>query len=178
MRKALIFLATITAVLALPLAAQSTRPLDPAPQSASPAEAVQGTTPPPGQGARRAATANEIMMARWVPPHALDRGDIPGAGWWSSQCRRCAARLRVCNLAKRTRVDPRATLFRPARYPSCPWTRMRRSSRAGSTSMPTSIVSRLQDPGTCGQAVTLPHHDPRRRRRQVKDITRMKRAVP
>ena len=118
MRKALSFLALITALVALPLSAQPTRPLDrPAAGPLSPAEAVQGTAPAaPGQAQGVALTATDVNA--WLDgfvPYAISRGDIPGAVVVVVKDGQIVAQrgYGFANLAKRTRVDPRSTLFRP-----------------------------------------------------------------
>jgi len=118
MRKALSFLAVISAVLALPLAAQSTRPLDrAAAEPLSPVEAVQGTTPTaPGQVQGVPLTATDVNA--WLDgflPYALARGDIPGAVVVVVSDGQIVAQrgYGFADIAKRTRVDPRSTLFRP-----------------------------------------------------------------
>ncbi len=118
MRRALSFLALITAVLALPLSAQSTKPLSPATaEPLSPTEAVQGAVPTaPGQVQGVALTATDVNA--WLDgfmPYAMARGDIPGAVVVVVKDGQVVAQrgYGFSDVAKRTRVDPRATLFRP-----------------------------------------------------------------
>ncbi|HEX8256369.1 MAG TPA: serine hydrolase [Allosphingosinicella sp.] len=118
MRKALSFLAIVGAALALPLAAQSLRPLSPtAAQPMSPAEAVQGNAPTaPGQVLGAPLTAADVNA--WLDgfmPYALARGDIPGAVVVVVRDGQVLAQrgYGYADLATRKRIDPRTTLFRP-----------------------------------------------------------------
>jgi CubicO group peptidase (beta-lactamase class C family) len=118
MRRALSFLAIITAVLALPLSAQPTKPLSPATAAPlSPAEAVQGTAPiAPGQVQGVPLTAADVNA--WLDgymPYALARGDIPGAVVVVVRDGQVVTQrgYGFADVAKRKRVDPRTTLFRP-----------------------------------------------------------------
>jgi CubicO group peptidase (beta-lactamase class C family) len=123
MRKALSLLAVMMAMLALPLSAppvsaQSLKPLNPAtaePMSA--AEAVQGTVrSAPGQIQGAPLTPADVNA--WLDgfmPYALARGDIPGAVVVVVKDGQVIAQrgYGYADIAKRIRVDPRTTLFRP-----------------------------------------------------------------
>ena len=109
-RKALAFLAVIAATLAIPSAAQQGQPL-------SPAEAVQGTAAvAPGQVQGVALTAPDVNA--WLDgflPYAMARGDIPGAVVVVVKDGQVLAQrgYGYADVAKRKRVDPAATMFRP-----------------------------------------------------------------
>lgn len=110
MRKALSFLAAIAAMLAIPLAAQQTRPL-------SPAEAVQAAAPvAPGQQRGVALTAADLNA--WLDgflPYAMARGDIPGAVVVVVKDGQIVAErgFGFADVASKRRVDPATTMFRP-----------------------------------------------------------------
>lgn len=119
MRKVFSFLAAITAILALPLSAQPTSP-PLATRSAnplSPAEAVQSASVQvPGQIQGAPLTAADVNA--WLDgflPYALARGDIPGAVVVVVKDGQVVTQrgFGYSNVAKRTPVDPRTTLFRP-----------------------------------------------------------------
>jgi CubicO group peptidase (beta-lactamase class C family) len=109
-RKALAFLAVIAATLAIPSAAQQGQPL-------SPAEAVQGTAAvAPGQVQGVELTATDVNA--WLDgflPYAMARGDIPGAVIVVVKDGQVVAQrgYGYADVAKRKRVDPAATMFRP-----------------------------------------------------------------
>src|SRR5918997_750745 len=118
MRKALSFLTVIVAMLALPLSAQPTTPLSPAAeQPLSPAEATQGSVQlAPGQVQGAQLTAADVNA--WLDglmPYSLARGDIPGAVVVVVKDGQVLTQrgYGFANVAKRQKVDPRTTLFRP-----------------------------------------------------------------
>lgn len=119
MRKALSFLALAVGVLALPLSAQPTKPLNPIKpsQPLSPAEAAQtGSEVAPGQVQGTPLTAVDVNA--WLDgflPYSLAKGDIPGAVVVVVKDGQIVTQrgYGFADVAKGKRVDPQTTLFRP-----------------------------------------------------------------
>jgi CubicO group peptidase (beta-lactamase class C family) len=166
MRKALSFLAAITAILALPLSAQSTNaPLgSPVRQPLSPAEAVQsGSVQVPGQVQGAPLTAADVNA--WLDgflPYALARGDIPGAVVVVVKDGQVVTQrgFGYSNVAKRTPVDPRTTLFRPGSISKLfTWTAVMQQVEQGKLNLDADVNQYLdfQIPPFDGKPITLRH---------------------
>lgn len=154
-RKALTFLAVITATLAIPSAAQQGQPL-------SPAEAVQGTvTVAPGQGQGVELTATDVNA--WLDgfmPYAMARGDIPGAVIVVVKDGQILAQrgYGFADVAKRKRVDPAATMFRPGSISKLfTWTAVMQQVEQGKLNLDADVNQYLdfKIPPRQGKPVTL-----------------------
>ena len=118
MRKVIPFLVALAAIVSLPLAAQPTQPAPNLARPLSPTEAVQSSSVqvPQQQGGGAPLTAADVNA--WLDgmmPYALARGDIPGAVVVVVNNGQIVTQrgFGYANVAKRTPVDPRTTLFRP-----------------------------------------------------------------
>ncbi|HEX8415085.1 MAG TPA: serine hydrolase domain-containing protein, partial [Sphingomicrobium sp.] len=117
MRKVFSLLLAVTALLSIPSSAQPVRTAATVGQPLSPAEAVQSAIPNvPGQV--RGAALSPADVDAWLDgflPYAIARADIPGAVVVVVSNGEVVTQrgYGYANVAKRTPVDPRATLFRP-----------------------------------------------------------------
>src|SRR5688572_25643966 len=165
MRRALSFLALITAILALPLSAQSTKPLSPATaEPLSPVEAVQGNVAT-AQGQVQGVPLTATDVNAWLDgfmPYALARGDIPGAVIVVVRDGQVVAQrgYGFSNVAKRTRVDPRATMFRPGSISKLfTWTAVMQQVEQGKLNLDADVNQYLdfKIPPYQGKPITLRH---------------------
>jgi CubicO group peptidase (beta-lactamase class C family) len=135
MRKAAALVAAILGIGSLSVAvAQSVQPsLVPAPRVQT-AQATVPPTTPPDQGAHPL-TADDVNT--WLDgfmPYALGKGDIPGAVVVVVKDGQVLTErgFGFANLAKKTKVDPKATLFRPGSISKLfTWTALMQQVEAG-----------------------------------------------
>src|SRR3712207_5506482 len=162
MRKPFRLFALMAALVALPLSAQQT-PLAPAKtQPLSPAEAVQGNVQAaPGQALGAELTTTDVNA--WLDgflPYALARGDIPGAVVVVVKDGQVVAQrgYGFADVAKRKRVDPRTTLFRPGSISKLfTWTAVMQQVERGKLSLDADVNQYLdfKIPPYRGRPVTL-----------------------
>ncbi len=163
MRRALTFLAVIGAMLALPLSAQPARPLRPAvDQPLSPAEATQSAVQlAPGQVQGAQLTAADVNA--WLDgllPYSLARGDIPGAVVVVVKDGQVLTQrgYGFADVAKRRKVDPRTTLFRPGSISKLfTWTAVMQQVERGKLSLDADVNQYLdfKIPPYRGRPITL-----------------------